>query len=293
MIASPTVAPFDAEAATYDDAFTATRLGRWLRDLVRPRLAAAFPPGSRVLELGCGTGEDAVWLGRRGVHVVATDAAPRMVQATRAKAARWGVADRVHPLVLRAEDLPPRSALHHRLSAIGHPPSAIGYRPSAIRLLPFDGAFSNFGGLNCVADLRPVAQALAAWLRPGGTVTLVLMGPWCPWETVWYLAHGQPRLAVRRWRSGGATARIGGQTLRVFYPTPAQVAAAFAPLFRVTGQQAIGALLPPSYLSGLVDGYPAVFATLAAWEPRVAARWPFTHLNDHYLLELTRTEVPC
>jgi 2-polyprenyl-3-methyl-5-hydroxy-6-metoxy-1,4-benzoquinol methylase len=31
----------------------------------------------------------------------------------------------------------------------------------------FDGAFSNFSGLNCVDDLAAVAQKLARLLRPG------------------------------------------------------------------------------------------------------------------------------
>jgi methyltransferase family protein len=32
---------------------------------------------------------------------------------------------------------------------------------------PFDGAFSNFSGLNCVEDLAAVARNLARLLKPG------------------------------------------------------------------------------------------------------------------------------
>ena len=46
--------------------------------------------GERVLELNCGTGEDAVHLARRGVRVLATDNSPRMLAAARSKIARAG-----------------------------------------------------------------------------------------------------------------------------------------------------------------------------------------------------------
>lgn len=51
-----------------------------------------LPPGGRVLELGCGGGQDAARIAARGFGVDATDATPAMV----AKAnQRWGVGARV------------------------------------------------------------------------------------------------------------------------------------------------------------------------------------------------------
>lgn len=51
-----------------------------------------LPPGGRVLELGCGGGQDAAQIAARGFSVDATDATPAMV----AKAnERWGVGARV------------------------------------------------------------------------------------------------------------------------------------------------------------------------------------------------------
>jgi len=58
-------ATFDAVASGYDAAFTERTLGRMLRAAVRERLP--FAAGDRVLELGCGTGEDAIWLDRKSV----------------------------------------------------------------------------------------------------------------------------------------------------------------------------------------------------------------------------------
>src|SRR5687768_4202797 len=79
--------PFDAMAADYDRSFSDSLIGTLMRRAVWRRLDAYFCPGDRVLELNCGTGEDAIYLGRRGVRVLATDIAPAMLDVARGKVA--------------------------------------------------------------------------------------------------------------------------------------------------------------------------------------------------------------
>ena len=172
--------PFDALAASYDDHFSKSRIGHLMRSRVWRRLDSCFSSGQRVLDLGCGTGEDAVHLGRRDIEVLATDRSAEMVGLTREKVARVGLESHVRVERLALESL-------HKLAT-----------PM------FDGALSNFGGLNCVADLPAVSEALAARLHPGATAMLCLMGPVVPWEWVWFLAHGEPGKAFRRLKRGGA-----------------------------------------------------------------------------------------
>src|SRR3990172_6277928 len=80
-------APFDSAAPTYDADFTHTPLARALRDIVWERLAALFPAGARVLELACGTGEDARHLASRGLRVLASDQSEAMLAVAREKCA--------------------------------------------------------------------------------------------------------------------------------------------------------------------------------------------------------------
>ncbi|MBI3978713.1 MAG: class I SAM-dependent methyltransferase [Chloroflexi bacterium] len=262
--------PFDPVAADYDTRFTDTRLGRLLRQAVWDVAGAHFRPGMRVLEIGCGTGEDAVWLAGRGVRVVATDASAAMVTAARAKAAQRGVAGLVEVRQMPGEDLV--------AADLGG---------------PFDGLFSNFGVLNCVDSPSSLVRGLAAMLRPGGSVVVVVMGPLCPWEVVWQLAHGRPDRAFRRLRPGGVTATIGGLPLRVCYPSARSLIAAFCPAFRVRTQVGLGILLPPTEAAGLVDRWPGLFDRLARWERRIAGWAPLRSLGDHYVLVLERTtELP-
>ncbi|MGI8328364.1 class I SAM-dependent methyltransferase [Actinomadura scrupuli] len=72
----------------------------WDTDVTPPELVAlveghgALPPG-RALELGCGTGTNAVYLARHGWDVVAVDLIDRAVDQARAKAAAAGKAVRL------------------------------------------------------------------------------------------------------------------------------------------------------------------------------------------------------
>jgi ubiquinone/menaquinone biosynthesis C-methylase UbiE len=263
-------APFDAVAARYDAEFSERRLGRWLRQAVWERLGAAFRPGDRVLELGCGTGEDALWLARRGILVTATDVSPRMLAVARAKIAAAGLEERVSLVRLDLRDL---EALRS------------GTDPSSAT---FDGAFSNFGALNCLAERRTLAAALAARVRAGGRVILVVMSPLCPWEVGWFLAHGDMRGALRRFRFGARAHLADGAGLKVWYPSPSTLRREFAPYFRPLATVGIGTLLPPAHLAHLVDRWPRLFARIAALERRVSGRFPWSWLTDHYLLVLER-----
>src|SRR6478735_6450842 len=88
-------APFDGMAADYDRSFTASSIGQRMRAVVWHRLATAFRSGERVLELNCGTGEDAVHLGSRGVRVLATDTSELMIEKARIKVAAAGLAEQI------------------------------------------------------------------------------------------------------------------------------------------------------------------------------------------------------
>ncbi|HEX5718474.1 MAG TPA: class I SAM-dependent methyltransferase [Thermoanaerobaculia bacterium] len=253
---TPLSTAFDKLAAEYDDGFTRTVLGERLRRAVWRRLDALFVPGDRVLELACGTGEDAVHLGGRGIRVLATDASPDMVRVAREKVERTGLTG-VDVRQLAVEDL-------DRLDAP-----------------PFDGALSNFGGLNCVADLRAAGQTLAARLRPGAIAVLCVMGPVVPWEWVWFLGRGK---AFRRLTPGG----VEWRGLQIRYPSIRTLRRALSPSFRMRRVAALGALLPPPYAETWAARHPRLIDRLDRWERRLETVPPLPWLADHYLMELER-----
>jgi hypothetical protein len=153
----------------------------------------------------------------------------------------------------------------------------------------FDGAFSNFGALNCVSDFKPLAEDLAALLRPGATALLSWMGPFCLWETVWYLLHGKPAKALRRLHRGGTTTRVdGGIPVTVYYPSVRMLARMFAPHFSVKSIKGIGVTVPPSYLEPLASQLPRLL-NAAVVADRILGRCSGIRLlADHILIRLER-----
>ena len=255
-------AAFDELAASYDASFTTTALGRWLRAAVWERLDARFTGRRRILDIGCGTGEDAVHLASRGHEVVAADVSAPMLELAAEKARRAGCAERV--------DL--RRVPMERLAA-----ELAGER--------FDGVCSNFGAVNCAPQVDRLIAAIAPLIEPGAPLVWVVMGRHVPWEWAWFLARGDRRRAFRRLSREGASWR----GLRIAYPTPGQLARAMRPHFRPDRRLALGLVLPPSYAARWLEHSPRTFALLARLE-RAASGWqPLAGLADHYVLEATRS----
>ncbi len=263
----PAVRAFDALAPAFDDAFGGWASVAAQRRAVRRALLAAFPRGARLLELGGGTGEDALFLAAEGRSVHLTDGAPAMVARARAKAAAAGAEDAVTAETVTLEGF-----------------ERWAWGRTGVR---FDGAFSNFAALNCVTDHASVARGLARLLPAGARALLVVFGPACPSETLVLLARGRTEAAFRRFRRAPAPARVGGETFSVTYPAPRALARAFAPHFRLRGTRGIGVFVPPSSAEPWVSRHPRLLAAAESLD-RAASR-PLAFLADHVLLDLERT----
>jgi SAM-dependent methyltransferase len=258
--------PFDHVAESYDAVFTNSLIGRAQRDSVWKELDRCFHPSQRILELNCGTGVDAVHLAERGIEVLACDVAPRMIQVARQRLSGLRDAARVDFRVLATEQIA-------GLAGQG----------------PFDGAFSNFGGLNCVRDLSTVARDLAQLLAPGATALLCMLGRCAAWEIAWYLGHANPRKALRRFPRGGTIGRLAeGVTVEVHYPSARTMAHLFAPEFRLVRFIGVGVTVPPSYLEPLARRFPRVLKTLAGVDRLLSGVPVIRALADHILLEFQR-----
>lgn len=257
-------AVFDGLAESYDELFTRSAIGRAQRAVVWDAMEPAFGRGDRVLELNCGTGEDALFLGRRGVSVVACDASARMIEVAQRRRDSEAPQAPVQFHVLRTENL--------------------GLLRSAP---PFDGVLSNFSGLNCVARLGPVAADLAALTKPGARAIICLSARFCLWEILWFGLHASPRKAFRRW-PGASVARVAGQPVRVWYPTLRSVRHCFAPWFRFASARAAGLTVPPSYVRSAAVTHPGVLAWLGGID-RAVGRLPVLRgIGDHVVLSFER-----
>jgi len=186
--------PFHQIAPQYAELWSETSRGRAQREQVWLEIDGLFKTGDRILDLGCGTGDDALHLMSRGVEVFGIDSAEGMIEVAR----RRGVKAKA----MAIEEL-------RSLEDV------------------FDGAISNFGALNCVADLSQVSEALARLVRPQGKLALCVMSRFC-WRTDW-------RHVPQRW-SGHACWR----GIDVYYRSAGSIARAFAPHFSYQRRVSIG-----------------------------------------------------
>lgn len=264
----PAVEAFDAAADRFDARFGEWRSVAAQRAVVRALLLEAFPERAHLLELAGGTAEDALYMAAHDRSVLFTDGSPAMVARTQDKVRRAGMTHRIAT----------RTVLLEQLDAFARTAGVM-----------FDGAYSNFAGLNCVADLRPVARGLARLLRPGSSALLVLFGPHPPGEVVVQMLRGDMRSGFRRVRPGAVPARLGGRDFHVHYHTPDTVAEAFAPWFRLARMHGVGVFVPPSAAEPFISRLPRFLGALQAID-RIVAR-PLARFGDHILFHLVRTSA--
>jgi SAM-dependent methyltransferase len=255
---------FDQMAADYDVTFTNSMIGRAQRDVVWSTLAKIFQPGDYILELNCGTGEDALFLSRNGIRVTACDASEHMIQIASSR--------------LRAEA--PDAPIKFNLL----PTERILELQSSTK---FNGVFSNFSGLNCVADLKQTADDLAILVATGSPLLICLSTRFCVWEMLWFLVHGNFRKAFRRC-SGHATAKVGDFIVDVYYPTVSKLQALFAPSFVLRSYRGIGVTVPPSYAESWIRKHPKLLRIFRTIDQGISNLPGFRVLGDHVLLHFER-----
>jgi ubiquinone/menaquinone biosynthesis C-methylase UbiE len=260
-------APFDVVAATYDDKFSSSAIGRAQRRSIWRKMDRTFEKGQRILEINCGTGIDAIHLADRGIEVMACDSAPGMIAVARR----------------RLDSTSNRSLVDFRCL----PTEQIAL---LVREGPYDGILSNFSGLNCVTDLKSAARDLAGLVKPGGKAVVCLFGRFCLWETSWYLAHGNFQKAFRRFRRKGIEATLApGSAVTVHYVSVGELRRKFSPYFRLESWSGVGVAVPPPYLEALAVGFPRIFRFAENIDPLLGSCPGIRSLADHVVLTFERS----
>src|ERR1700730_3256394 len=256
---------FDSVAADYDGPRGNNALIQDMRSEMWRTLDATFPQRSRLMDLGCGTGLDAVRLARGGHYVTATDWSQRMVERTRERAEREQVADRVEAITVGA----------HELSHVDGQSQ-------------FDGAYSNLGALNCVPDLAEMAAQCARLLRPRAALVFSVIGRICPWEIGHYaLKRNWGRVRVR---FAPAMVPVGMNKRVVWtrYYTPREFYRAFERQFALEHFRGLCVLAPPPYLTGMKEKHLRLYERLWRLDRR-AAGWPvLRNMGDHFVIVMKK-----
>lgn len=240
---SDTSRAFDAHAAHYDAAVEPNALLYRMRTALWDGVARRVQPPARLLDLGCGTGIDAVYFALRGYRVTAVDASREMVNQTRNRVERAGVEVRTE------------HAGAQELELLGSE--------------TFDVIYSDLGPLNCVPDLRAVSEQCAAHLVPGGCLIVSVMARVCPWEIAYYTLRGDTKQASRRFPREMVPVNLEEGTVWTRYYSPREFYGPFADEFQLVHYRSLNLFLPPPYL-------------LRWYERTRALAKPFAWMDDHF-----------
>jgi SAM-dependent methyltransferase len=256
---------FDDVAADYDLREADNPIMQLMRRRSLAMLESTFPQGATLLDIGCGTGTEAIWMGRRGRSMFAVDSSPQMLKVLSERAEAAGLT--VPSKLLRAGELS----------------TLVDERGEA----SFDGAYSSFGALNTEPSLeRPVA-ALSRLVRPGGRIVLSVMNRWCVAEMGLLVAGGRAGQALRRSRPSIRVA-VGSSFADVRYPSCRQLSRALQGPFRIVSVEALPLLLVP-YAWPSIAGHPRMYRALCRLDRFLAPRRPFAWLGDHMLVVAERS----
>ena len=249
-------------ASDYDDSVAGDA---WMRRALHAHYRRMFAPGERVLDLGCGTGLDAMFLARHGVHVLALDVSEGMLEQARRNIANARLDSLVETRVYDAADL-------QRLD------------------LRVDGAISAFAALNTVADLNEVAAGLSRVVRPHGRVVVHMLNRFSSWEYLGYLAHRNWHAARLTGRAPAREFTIGGRRVVHHMYDWRSAYSNFSPYgFRLRAAYSLGALRPPHTVRRVPGMLVRVLERL---DVRLGALPRLRDVGRFFVLDLERSAIP-
>jgi ubiquinone/menaquinone biosynthesis C-methylase UbiE len=250
---------YDAIAAGYD---AQVRGDDWMRRVLHARYHGAFRSGQRVLDVGCGTGIDAVALAGMGVRVLGIDGSAGMIDRLRDKVASAQLEALIETRVLGIQEL-----------------GALGNQR-------FDGLISAFASLSSLPDLRGFANDAARLVRPGGRVVLHLLNRFSLWEWLGHVSKGELGAAVTVGRQSVREFVIGGQSVRhTLYFADDAYRRFFTRSFVLREAFCLGTLRPPHTVRRLPPG---VVGSLEWLDVRLGG-WPLLNrAGRFFVLDLQR-----
>lgn len=257
---------FDTIAQQYDVSFTNSLIGTTQRQIVWNYLEKSLPMNNKlkVLELNCGTGEDAIWFAKQGYEVLATDVSEKMLAITQKKIEDAGMQSQVQTRTLDITQI-----------------------EKFISEEKYDLVFSNFGGMNCVSPevLNKVPSQIQNLLNSDGRIIMVVMSSFCLWETIYFLTKLKLHDAFRRLLKSGTIAHLNGSELKIHYYSPGNQNKFFEKIFESIAIKPVGFFLPPSYLEPFFNKHRTMFFWLNKLEYLIRNRKFLSGFSDHFLID--------
>ncbi len=255
---------FDIHAKNYDTDFTYSEIGKAQRNRVYYYLNKHILSEKKlnILELNCGTGEDAYYLSKQGHRVLATEISSEMIKVAKEKNKNTAI---------RFQQVDITKITLDKFSE------------------KFDLIFSNFGGLNCISksQLAQFITVSSSLLQPTGIMALVIMPKKCLWEQFYFSLKGEFKKAFRRNTKELVLVNVEGVQVSTWYYNPREVISLTKNEYSTTLVKPIGIAIPPSYLESFFKNY-KWFLNLLVLKEKVFSNRFWAKYSDHYLISLKK-----
>lgn len=255
-------ASFDKAALNYDTTFTNSEIGKIQRNLVYQQLSKQLDLVQNILEINCGTGEDAIWFAKQNFKVAASDISPKMIEVAQSKGA---------------------------LSNLKFQTADINSIATTFENDKFNLIFSNFGGLNCLSksELEKFFKNSFSLLSEKGKLVLVIMPKNTLWEQFYFLAKAQ-FLSIFRRKKESVLANVNGENVPTYYYNPKDIVNLSVKDFDLIDKKPIGFFVPPSYLEQFFKNKKGFLKFLNLLENGIK-NWSFlSKYADHYIITLQK-----
>jgi ubiquinone/menaquinone biosynthesis C-methylase UbiE len=258
---------FDHIAEDYDRNFTDTVTGRLVRQLVLGYIDNQIIKGRhlQILELNCGTGEDAIHFFKNGNKVYATDISSEMIRVAKAKAG------------------------NSEGNGLTFSQLSFAQLPEEWMKEKFDLVFSNFGGLNCIneEEMARLFRVIKQILKPRGRFVGVIMPRYCLWEIIYFSLKGERKKAYRRKSPGPVSVNLDGTAVNTWYYSPSMIKK-MASEYETIDIRPVGLFLPPSFLEGFFLTKKQLLKLLGIFEKIFNKLNIFAGVSDHFLFDLKK-----
>lgn len=256
---------FSKQSGIFDEIYSNNTIVNYKRERVRAHVLSYLKPLGSILELNSGTGEDALFFAQLGHKVHATDISVGMQQQLRKKVE-----------MNKMEHL-----ISNELCSF-----------TQLQLLknkgPYDHIFSNFAGLNCTGELDKVLASFSGLLNPDGVVTLIVLPGFCLWEML-LVFKGKFRTAFRRtFSKNGRKAHLEGTYFTCWYYNPSYITDQLKDSFELLKVEGLCTIVPPSYIEGFAEKYPAMYNFLKRVEDKLRYSRPWRYIGDYYIISLRK-----
>jgi 2-polyprenyl-3-methyl-5-hydroxy-6-metoxy-1,4-benzoquinol methylase len=235
---------------------------QWIRSLLWSEYLAHFKSGDHILDIGCGTGIDAIFLAQHRMHVTGIDVSSGMIAQSRSEIESSNLTDYIDFKVLDADCI------------------------SSLSPTKFDGIISAFAGINMVTDIRSFGDNAADLLKPNGHMILHVLNWSSMWKRIAMAFNGESKKLKSIRSTKKKIIPVGDTPIEHYFYTPEELYNNYlASKFKLLSGYSLVYLLPRKVISFLPR---SLKQSYGFFEKKIGSYKPFLYWGEFFVLKLIK-----